>query len=102
MSFFFYYCFIIIIIIDIISRVPVFPVPYTFDIHEAAVTSMEYIADCPPDLIRDLLAVGGGNKKKPLRREDSRQVWLLICRLGWFRISLIKDRKACYLMFVLR
>ncbi|XP_075053566.1 syntaxin-binding protein 5-like isoform X6 [Mixophyes fleayi] len=54
-----------LIVVDLTqSNFPIFENPYSMDIHESPVTSTEYFADCPPDLIPVLYSVGAKHKKQ--------------------------------------
>lgn len=45
-------------------RYPCFENPYPMDIHESPVTSCQYFADCPTDLIPALYSVGSSKQKR--------------------------------------
>ena len=48
---------------------PIFENPYPMDIHESPVTCTAYFADCPPDLILVLYAIGVKHKKQGYRNK---------------------------------
>ncbi|ELK36448.1 Syntaxin-binding protein 5-like protein [Myotis davidii] len=54
-----------LIVVDLTqSNFPIFENPYPMDIHESPVTCTAYFADCPPDLILVLYAIGVKHKKQ--------------------------------------
>ncbi|RXM29937.1 Syntaxin-binding protein 5-like [Acipenser ruthenus] len=53
------------IVVDLTqSHFPIFENPYPMDIHDSPVTCTAYFADCPPELIPALYAVGSKHKKQ--------------------------------------
>jgi len=54
---------------------PIFENPYPMMIHESPVTSCEYLADCPVDLIPALYSVGSRQK----RQGYSKKVQQCVC-----------------------
>ncbi|KAL4233705.1 Syntaxin-binding protein 5 [Mactra antiquata] len=54
-----------LVVIDLTSPgYPCFENPYPMDIHESPVTSCQYFADCPTDLIPALYSVGSSKQKR--------------------------------------
>lgn len=49
---------------DVFCSYPIFENPYPMMIHESPVTSCEYLADCPVDLIPALYSVGSRQKRQ--------------------------------------
>ncbi|GAB1606340.1 syntaxin-binding protein 5-like, partial [Argonauta hians] len=53
-----------LVVVDLtVQGYPCFENPYPMDIHESPVTSCQYYADCPPDLIPAFYSVGSKQKK---------------------------------------
>lgn len=59
---------------DVFCSYPIFENPYPMMIHESPVTSCEYLADCPVDLIPALYSVGSRQKRQGYSKKVQQRV----------------------------